>query len=284
GTDGLRKMSKSWGNYIALEDPPGEMFGKLMSISDALMLRYYELLTSEDLAKVRALHPMDAKVALAEQIVVRYHGTEAARDAKQDFQKKFRVREFPANPDAWITLTLSDIDDPLRPSITLIDVLQKTGLFQSKGEARRLIAQGGVEVDGVKQTESTVSLPLDEWHQYRLRIGKKKFAVTEFRRSKGMGSDYPWKFDSKNLTLTLRTNDPQQSYQIDLKKCRTSAEVLDWIMQVAGKSFVDDHILALLIHELNRLLYPQGNLCSLGTEQGPIDVKKVLHQRLKDKK
>src|SRR5881296_228538 len=78
GTDGARKMSKSFGNYIALEDPPEDMFGKLMSISDTLMLRYYELLTTQDLAQVRTMHPMEAKLTLAEQIVARYHGDKAA--------------------------------------------------------------------------------------------------------------------------------------------------------------------------------------------------------------
>ena len=74
-------MSKSFGNYIALEDKPADMFGKLMSISDALMHRYYELLTTEDLAQVKSAHPMEAKQGLAERIVARYHGAEAGRDA-----------------------------------------------------------------------------------------------------------------------------------------------------------------------------------------------------------
>jgi tyrosyl-tRNA synthetase len=82
GTDGVRKMSKSLGNYIALEDNPDEMFGKVMSISDALMHRYYELLTTEDLERVKTAHPMDAKQSLAELIVARYHGAEAGREAR----------------------------------------------------------------------------------------------------------------------------------------------------------------------------------------------------------
>ncbi|MGH7227752.1 MAG: tyrosine--tRNA ligase, partial [Nitrospiraceae bacterium] len=90
GTDGVRKMSKSLGNYIALQDTPADMFGKLMSISDQLMLRYYELLTTEDLALLKTTHPMEAKLSLAEQIVARYHGQRAAGQAKADFQQKFR--------------------------------------------------------------------------------------------------------------------------------------------------------------------------------------------------
>ncbi|OGX10678.1 MAG: tyrosine--tRNA ligase, partial [Nitrospirae bacterium RIFCSPLOWO2_12_FULL_63_8] len=85
GTDGVKKMSKSVGNYIALEDAPEEMFGKLMSISDTLMLRYYELLTTEHLDRVKAMHPMEAKQALAEQIVARYHGDEAGGTARAGF-------------------------------------------------------------------------------------------------------------------------------------------------------------------------------------------------------
>ncbi len=95
GTDGVKKMSKSVGNYIALEDAPNDMYGKLMSISDTLMLRYYELLTTEDMAGVKAAHPMEAKQALASLIVARYHGEEAGREARVAFQQKFQEREFP---------------------------------------------------------------------------------------------------------------------------------------------------------------------------------------------
>jgi tyrosyl-tRNA synthetase len=90
GTDGVKKMSKSVGNYVALEDKPGDMFGKVMSISDTLMYRYYELLTTEDLDRAKALHPMEAKQALAELIVARYHGAEAGRQARAEFQQKFQ--------------------------------------------------------------------------------------------------------------------------------------------------------------------------------------------------
>src|SRR5438874_8454385 len=117
GTDGARKMSKSFGNYIALEDRPEEMFGKLMSISDTLMLRYYELLTKQDLATVRTMHPMEAKLTLAEQIVARYHGDKAAHQAKANFQQKFRERDFPVQPDAYVTLTPRHVTNPAAPAI-----------------------------------------------------------------------------------------------------------------------------------------------------------------------
>jgi tyrosyl-tRNA synthetase len=181
GIDGVRKMSKSLGNYIALEDKPEEMFGKVMSISDTLMLRYYELLTTEDLTRVKSLHPMDAKQALAEQIVVRYHGAEAGRRAREAFQQKFQAREFPAEPDARVVLTKADIQDTAAPAIGIVELVARTGLVPSKSEARRLMVQGGIEVDEQKQTDPAASLSLKSGHQYRLRVGRRKFAIVEYR-------------------------------------------------------------------------------------------------------
>ncbi len=181
GTDGIRKMSKSFGNYIALEDPPSDMFGKLMSIGDQLMYRYYELLTTEDLSRIKAAHPMEAKMELAEHTVARYHGSEAARSAKAEFQQKFQEREFPAEPDARITVTGAEVPDPSAPALSILDLVVRTKLLPSKGEARRLIAQGGVEIDDQKQTDPNAAVPLRPGHQYRLRIGRRKFAVIDFR-------------------------------------------------------------------------------------------------------
>ncbi|MCA9454805.1 MAG: tyrosine--tRNA ligase, partial [Nitrospira sp.] len=110
GTDGVRKMSKSFGNYIALEDRPADMFGKLMSISDVLMLRYYELLTVRNLDEVKRQHPMEAKMALAEQIVGQYHGRDAVEEAKADFQQRFQKRDFPDEPDAHVKLSPTDFN------------------------------------------------------------------------------------------------------------------------------------------------------------------------------
>ena len=123
GTDGVRKMSKSLGNYIALEDKPEEMFGKIMSISDTLMHRYYELLTTEDLGRVNTMHPMEAKQSLAEQLVARYHGAEAGQAARASFQQKFQEKEFPDEPDARVTLTAADAKDG---KIGLVDVIART--------------------------------------------------------------------------------------------------------------------------------------------------------------
>jgi tyrosyl-tRNA synthetase len=181
GTDGVRKMSKSIGNYIALEDKPADMFGKLMSISDALMHRYYELLTTEDLALVKSQHPMDAKQSLAEQIVTRYHGVESGREARTAFQQKFQAKEFPEQPDAHVVLTPSDVKDAAAPVIGLVDLIARTGLVPSKSEARRLIVQGGVEVDDQKSTDANANITLLAGKPLHLRVGRRKFAVAEYK-------------------------------------------------------------------------------------------------------
>jgi tyrosyl-tRNA synthetase len=179
GTDGIKKMSKSQGNYIALEDAPNDMFGKLMSVSDALMLRYYELLTTEDLAGVKAAHPMEAKQALAAMIVARYHGAGAGQQARAAFQQKFSEREFPAEPDVRLTLTLADLREG--QTIGLVDLVAKTGLVPSKSEARRLIVQGGLEVDEQKQSDANAVLSIVTGKTYRLKVGRRKFALVELK-------------------------------------------------------------------------------------------------------
>jgi tyrosyl-tRNA synthetase len=179
GIDGVKKMSKSIGNYIALEDTPNDMYGKLMSIGDALMLRYYELLTTEDLAGVKAAHPMQAKQTLAALIVARYHGEEAGRKALAAFQQKFQEREFPNEADAHVILTLADLQEG--QTIGLVDLVAKTGLVPSKSEARRLIIQGGLEVDEQKQLDAKAVIPIVAGHTYRLKVGRRKFAVVELK-------------------------------------------------------------------------------------------------------
>lgn len=177
GTDGVKKMSKSVGNYIALEDKPGEMFGKVMSISDTLMYRYYELLTTEDLGHARSLHPMEAKQTLAELVVTQYHGAEAGKQARAEFAQKFQKQEFPDEPDVRVQLSATDLRDG--KAIGLVDLVVKTGLVPSKSEARRLIIQGGVEIDGQKQSDATAALTVVIGKQYRLKVGRRKFATVE---------------------------------------------------------------------------------------------------------
>ena len=177
GTDGVKKMSKSVGNYIALEDKPGEMFGKVMSISDQLMYRYYELLTTEDLGQARSLHPMEAKQTLAELIVAQYHGAEAGKQARAEFAQKFQKQEFPDEPDVCVQLTINDLRDG--KAIGLVDLVAKTGLVPSKSEARRLLIQGGVEIDGQKQSDANATLEVVQGKQYRMKVGRRKFATVE---------------------------------------------------------------------------------------------------------
>ena len=171
GTDGVRKMSKSLGNYIALEDRPDEMFGKIMSISDALMRRYYELLTTADLAAISHMHPMEAKLRLAQELVTRYHGPEAAENARSGFQQRFSEREFPQTAERKVLP---------RTANTLVGILVGAGLAPSKTESRRLIAQGGVEVDGEKIMDGDRTFPSDAVQEYRLKVGKKRFAIVSF--------------------------------------------------------------------------------------------------------
>ena len=177
GTDGVRKMSKSFGNIVALDDSPTEMFGKLMSLSDSLMLRYYELLSEQDLAVVKRAHPMEAKKALAQELVARYHGVERGSAAREEFQKRFCQKEFPDHPGAVITLHGEDVEAPDNPSIWIIALLEKTGLVASRNEARRFVQQGGVELDGERSRDLNAKIQLSAGKVYKLRVGKRKFAT-----------------------------------------------------------------------------------------------------------
>ena len=179
GTDGVRKMSKSFGNYIALEDQPGDMFGKVMSISDELMLRYYELLTSDNLEAVKKQHPMEAKIALAEHIVSRYHGAEGAQQGKEEFQQKFRKREFPDEPDATVILKKADFADPATLSMGLVDLIMRTGLTPSKGETRRLITQGAIVINKERYQDVNAVIEFQDGNDYQMKIGKRKYALVK---------------------------------------------------------------------------------------------------------
>jgi tyrosyl-tRNA synthetase len=182
GTDGVRKMSKSFGNVIALEDRPADMYGKLMSISDDLMMRYYELLTVTNLKDVKQQHPMEAKMVLAEQLVRQYHGDHGADEAKADFQQRFQKRDFPDEPDARVVLKAQDFVNPKDPSMSIVDVLMRTGLVPSKGEARRLISQHAIQVDGEKMSDIDGVLNFKPEQKIPVKIGKRKFALVEMVR------------------------------------------------------------------------------------------------------
>jgi tyrosyl-tRNA synthetase len=162
GTDGVKKMSKSYGNYIGIADAPNDMFGKIMSISDETMLQYYTLLTLEDLNAVKAKHPMRAKKDLARILVSRFHSAETAQAGLENFEKVFSKKE---NPDDMPIFKLS-VEN------TISAILIANGLSKSKNEARRLIDQGAVKLDG-KKIESDVA-PIFE-NEAVMQIGKRHF-------------------------------------------------------------------------------------------------------------
>ncbi len=176
GLDGQRKMSKSFGNYVGIAEPPREMFGKLMSISDELMWSYYELLTDfaerviirlKEEVRESVLHPMEAKMQLAHYIIANFHGEDAARAARDEFQRVFRERQAPEQaPERRIPR-----GEPRR----LVAVLVEAGLAPSRTEAERLIKQGGVEIDGARISDIKQEIDCSQPASHLLRAGKKKF-------------------------------------------------------------------------------------------------------------
>jgi tyrosyl-tRNA synthetase len=176
GLDGERKMSKSLSNYVGITEPPGEMVGKLMSISDELMWSYYELLTDfpwptivrlREEVRTGVLHPKKAKMELAHNIVAGFHGESAARAAGEEWERIFSKRETPEDvPEAKLP-----VDGLKRLSAILVEVKAAP----SRSEAERLIKQGGVEIDGVRVDDVKRELDLSKPARYLLRAGKKKF-------------------------------------------------------------------------------------------------------------
>jgi len=175
GLDGVQKMSKSLGNYVGIDEPPGEMFGKLMSLPDAMMLRYYELLSDispTDLDKLArelasgAKHPREAKEDLAREITARYHGAAAAADAAREFAHIFREKGLPDEIEE-VVLTAST------ERVWLPKVLLDAGLAASTSEGRRLISQGGVQVDGAKISDVNAEMPAGQ--TFLVQVGKRRF-------------------------------------------------------------------------------------------------------------
>ena len=181
GLDGVNKMSKSLGNYVGITEEPDTIFGKLMSISDDLMLQYYELLSDISLGEWERLkreiadgsrHPMEAKLALSREIVARFHGDAAAKESEEGFRKRFSRKEFPEDARRVSGSALAGKTD-------LTSVVSTVSLsFRSKAAARRLIEQGGLEVNGERAND-----PLGEitpGGEIRLKIGKKEFIILSF--------------------------------------------------------------------------------------------------------
>jgi tyrosyl-tRNA synthetase len=148
GTDGVEKMSKSKGNYIGITEPPKVMYRKVMGISDALMWRYWELLTDKSLAEIAAMksdEPMQVKMGLARQIVTDFHSADAAAQAEEDFDREVRQHEVPAD--------IETVRLPVEAGANLPKILVRTNLVESRTEAERKIKAGAVEIDGVKYTD-----------------------------------------------------------------------------------------------------------------------------------
>ena len=161
GTDGVRKMSKSYGNYVALNDIPQDMFGKLMSISDELMYDYYALLTSENPDEVKKEHPMEAKKRLALLLVEKYHGSDDARLARQHFEQVFSKKELPDNIESF----------RVEHAGKLSYILVSSGLCKGMNEARRQLAQGAVRIDGEKVADDMVFEP----KECVVQVGRRQF-------------------------------------------------------------------------------------------------------------
>lgn len=175
GLDGVQKMSKSLGNYVGIAEPPEEQFGKLMSISDTLMWRYLELLSFRPMAEIERLrrqvaegrNPMEVKFELAEELVGRFHGTEAARRARESFIARFRRHELPEDlPEMTVAAPGGRIRLP--------NLLKEAGLVPSTSEALRMIRQGAVRIDGERVSDTALEIAAGTTHVYQ--IGKRRFA------------------------------------------------------------------------------------------------------------
>jgi len=174
GLDGVNKMSKSLGNYVGINEPPREIFGKLMSVSDELMWRYFDLLSFRALDEVSTFkrsvaegrNPRDVKVLLAQEIVARFHGAAAATDARADFDARFRQG---AIPDDIPEVDLDSVDGVLG----VAQVLKQAGLTASTSEALRMIEQGGVKADGTRLEDKNLAFAAGV--EVVLQVGKRKF-------------------------------------------------------------------------------------------------------------
>lgn len=179
GLDGVQKMSKSLGNYIGINEAPEEMYGKVMSLADDLMIRYFELVTTvslEELEEIKsslaqgAVHPRDLKMRLARQIVYQYHGEEAAQWAEEEFKRVFQKRELPTDMPS-VVINPEHLENG---TIWLAKLLVEAGLVNSTSEGRRQIVQGAVRVDGERITDPNYEVALTG--EMVVQVGRRKFA------------------------------------------------------------------------------------------------------------
>jgi len=184
GLDGVEKMSKSLNNYVGITEPPNEMYGKLLSIPDKLIYDYFELLTNvsnEELARIQAdlqnpkVNPRDLKRRLAREIVSMYHSPGAAKQAEEEFDRIFVDKELPSEVPAYTPEVSSD-------RIWIVKLLVASGLAPSNSEARRLIAQGAVSLNGERIQDENLEVPLQE--DVILKVGKRKFLKVVGRKSR----------------------------------------------------------------------------------------------------
>jgi len=182
GLDGVEKMSKSLGNYIGINEPPREIYGKAMSISDALMWRYWELCTDLSSSEIEAmrrrvasgdLHPKQAKSDLARRLVADYHGEAAAAQAAVEFERIFARKE---TPDEVREVRLPGSTAPLWVPKLLVSL----GLAKSNGEARRLIEQGGVSIDGERLSDPAREIAAAAPATHLIKVGKRHFIRVHF--------------------------------------------------------------------------------------------------------
>ena len=178
GTDGVQKMSKSFGNHIALKDPPKEMYGKIMSLPDTLMERYYRYVAPLDSNEIETLlkdlksgkfHPRAAKARLAFEIVKEYHSEKAAEEAAREFDRVFKEKGLPEEIE---TIRLKDRE------LDIVSLLKEAGLVPSKMEARRLISQGGVRLDSQKVNDEHLLVRLEK--PVLIQCGKRRFARVQY--------------------------------------------------------------------------------------------------------
>jgi tyrosyl-tRNA synthetase len=179
GTDGVQKMSKSLGNYIGINELPAEIFGKVMSISDQLMWRYYELLTdktADEISRMKddvgtlALNPRAAKVDLAKLIITDFHSAEAAGAAEEEFDRVHKLRQL---PDA-VAVRIIKVKLWKLPRL-----LVETNLAPSMAEARRLIDQGGVRVAGERVFHADTEIDLKQGQEIVIQVGKRRHVVVQ---------------------------------------------------------------------------------------------------------
>ena len=179
GTDGTQKMSKSLGNYIGIAELPGEMYGKVMSLPDSLLIEYFELVTDvpdEEIARFKeqlnaqSVNPMELKKRLAREIIAQFHGKQAAVDAEEDFTRVFQNRELPETIPEY-DFAASSVQDGLY-QLDIAPTLLREGVVPSNSELKRLLAQGAVELDGKKVNTSTINARDGSV----LKVGKRHFA------------------------------------------------------------------------------------------------------------